>query len=155
MPDTCNHTSVGVIAERSGRYLLFQRKKFPIAKAPSAGHVDELDGIPTGKGRREESVYLDAAVRELEEETGLRVPARTLRLALTTTAKNRCRRSPVDGGDHWHLWRVYHALIPAGAETRAAPAESADLAWYTPAEISALTDLEPVWRDFLTALRII
>jgi hypothetical protein len=50
--DACNHTSVGVVAMRDGKILLFQRQKFPIAKAPCAGHVDELDGVPTGGPRR-------------------------------------------------------------------------------------------------------
>jgi len=155
MTDTCNHTSVGVIAEMGSRYLLFQRLKFPIAKAAPAGHVDELDGIPTGRGSREERIYLEAAIRELEEETGLKVRPGNLRLVLTKTTRNACRRTPVDGGEHWHLWRIYHVHIPAGSRTRPAPAESTDPAWYTPAEIAALEDLEPVWREFFETLRII
>lgn len=154
MADLCNHSSVGIIAERDGRYLLFQRKKFPIAKAPAAGHVDEYDGIPTGAAK-EEHIFRDAGVRELKEETGLRVRAGQMKLVLTVRTRNECRRETIDGARHWHLWRVYRVRVDGQQQPRGNADESDDLAWYTPTEIAALPDLEPVWRDMLKHIGII
>lgn len=149
MPDLCNHTSASVLVARDGRYALADRVKFPLFKAPSAGHVDECPGIPTGVGTHEPRIYREAAVRELEEEFGLRVRPADLRLALQVRMDNACRRQTVDGGPHWHLWRVYTVTIDSRQQTRTAADEAANLAWYTPAQIGALPDLEPVWRDML------
>jgi 8-oxo-dGTP pyrophosphatase MutT (NUDIX family) len=154
MSGLCNHTSVGVLARREDRYALFQRAKYPIAKAPCAGHVDELDGVPTG-ARSEEPAYRAAGVRELEEETGLTVRGRDLQLVLTAMYRNACRRRPVDGGSPWHLWLVYSVTIGPGQRAKANGHENTDLRWYTPQEIAALGDLEPVWRTMLTQIRII
>lgn len=155
--DTCNHSSVGVLVVQDGRYLLFQREKFPIKKAPCAGHVDEADGlsgVPVG-APSEEPAFRAAAVRELKEETGLEVRPRNLKLALTKASGNECRRPPVDGSEPWHLWRVYYTTAPAGQTPRGNAAESSGLCWYTPAEIAALPDLEPVWREMLEEIHII
>jgi 8-oxo-dGTP pyrophosphatase MutT (NUDIX family) len=105
--------------------------------------------------RGEEPIFRDAGVRELHEETGLTVRPRNLQLALTKTTPNQCRRQPVDGDRHWHLWRVYIVQITGRQQARGNADESADLRWYTPAEVRALPDLEPVWRDMLTTMRVI
>jgi len=152
--DLCNHSSVGVIVERDGKFLLFQRQKLPIAKAPAAGHVDEFDGIPTGDVT-EERTFRDAAVRELEEETGLRVRPGQMKLVLTTTRANQCRRKTIDGAKHWHLWRVYQVHVDHQQEPRGNDSESADLAWYTASEIAALPDLESVWREMFQQIGVI
>lgn len=154
MSDLCNHSSVGIIVERDGRFLLFQRQKFPIAKAPAAGHVDEYDGIPIGSAS-EERTFRDAGVRELEEETGLRVRPGLMKLVLTMTMSNVCRRKTIDGTRHWHLWRVYWVRVDSGQEPRGNADESADLAWYTASEIDALPDLEQVWRTMLKQIGVI
>lgn len=155
MTDLCNHTSVGVVARRGGRILLFQRQKFPLKKAPCAGHVDSWAGIPTGTGAAEAEYYLAEAVKELSEETGLIVRHRDLNLVHTAHYDNACRRETVDGGPPWHLWRVYTVEIGAGQTPRGNGSESKDLAWYTPAELVALPDLEPVWRDMLRQIGMI
>lgn len=147
--DLCNHTSASVLVQRDGKYALADRVKFPFFKAPSAGHVDEYPGIPKGFGAQEERIYREAAARELGEEFGLRVRPADLRLALQVRMDNACRRQTVDGGPPWHLWRVYTVTVDSGQQTRTAADEAADLGWYAPAEISALNDLEPVWRDML------
>lgn len=156
MTDTCNHTSVGVLAERDGRFLLFQRQKYPYAKAPCAGHVDEFPGVPNGSLHGEaEGIYRTAAARELEEETGLTVNLLDLHGVLTSSTFNKCRRPTVDGDRPWHYWRVYRVSIPHGQNPHGNGTESDDLRWYTPDEIRALPDLEPVWRDHLRQIRII
>src|SRR5689334_10679985 len=63
----CNNTSVGMIVERGGQYLLFRRVKKPWGYALSAGHVDEL---PSLGHPNEVSIYEQAARRELFEEVG-------------------------------------------------------------------------------------
>lgn len=154
MTDLCNHTSVGVPAVRDGKILAFQRQTWPLKLAPCAGHVDELDGIPAGTGRDEERVYADAAVRELEEEVGFRVHRNDLRHVFAGRMNNQCRRPTIDRPlPHWHYWRVYVAPIDAGQQPRGNARESADLAWYTRAELLARRDLEPVWRDILNDIK--
>lgn len=152
--DLCNHTSVGILVERDDKFLLFKRQQDPIAMAPPAGHVDEYPGVPIGSDS-EEPPFLDAAVRELREETALRVRPGQMKLVLNTTMPNQCRRSPVDGNRHWHRWRVYWVRVDDSQTPRGNGHESADLRWLTPAEIRDLTDLEDVWRAMLTQMKVI
>ncbi|MCW2901731.1 MAG: hypothetical protein JWO67_3996 [Streptosporangiaceae bacterium] len=157
MSDLCNHSSVGVVAERDGKFLLFDRQKFPKCKAPCAGHVDledGLNGVPTGADS-EEPAFRAAGVRELEEETGLRVHARDMKHALKYVAKTKCRRQSIDGDEGWHLWRVYRVQIDGWQQERGKADESANLAWFTPDEIRKLTNLEPVWGDMLRRMKVI
>jgi ADP-ribose pyrophosphatase YjhB (NUDIX family) len=150
--DLCNHTSVGVVPVRDGRILLGQRQKFPRKKAPCAGHVEELDGIPTGASG-EEPIFRAAGVRELDEEFHLHVNARDLDPVISMSTQNRCRRDTVDGGPPWHHWWVYAVTIGPGQEPRGNGSEMTGLGWYTPAEALALPDLEDVWRTFLQKAR--
>lgn len=154
MSDLCNHSSVGIVVERDGKFLLFQRQKYPIAMAPAAGHVDEYPGVPNGSAS-EKPVFLDAAVRELWEETGLVVRPGQMKLVLETTTPNECRRQTVDGGDPWHLWRVYSVRVDGSQQPRGNKDESANLRWYTPDEIRKLPDLELVWGDMLRQIKVI
>jgi 8-oxo-dGTP pyrophosphatase MutT (NUDIX family) len=128
-----------------------------VAVAPCAGHVDELAArIPTG-ARDEERFFRAAAVRELEEETGLRVRPGDLKLALNRLGGDSCHRKAgsVDG-DNWHWWLVYSVAL-TGREARhvRSNGELNDLAWRTPAELASLRNLEPIWGEFLRQLRII
>lgn len=155
MGDPCNHAVVGVLAEWNGRYLTGLRAKTPVAVAPCAGHVDELDTrIPTGAGS-EEPLFRAAAVRELEEETGLRVQPRDLRLVLNRLGGDRCHRKAASAdGDNWHWWLVYLTTFSREPTVRS-NGELTDLTWRTPAELGALRNLEPIWGEFLRELRII
>lgn len=157
MGDPCNHAVVGILATWNNRYLTGLRAKTPIAVAPCAGHVDELaTRIPTG-AKAEEPAFRTAGVRELEEETGLRVRDRDLKLVLNRLGGDRCHRKAgsVDG-DNWHHWLVFQVSF-AGKQPPAARSngELNDLTWRTPAELAALPNLEPIWREFLRQLRII
>lgn len=156
MEALCNHAVVGVLAVWNGHYLTGLRSKPPIAVAPCAGHVDELrTRIPTG-ARAEEHLFRDAAVRELEEETGLRVQPRDLKLVLNRIGGDRCHRKAgsVDG-DNWHHWLVFTVTYTGKAppEVRS-NGELTGLAWRSPQELAALSNLEPIWQDFLRQLHI-
>ena len=155
MGDRCSHAVVGVLAEWNGRYLTGLRAKTPVAVAPCAGHVDELNTrIPTGS-RDEEPFFRAAAVRELEEETGLRVRHADLRLVLNRLGGDRCHRKAgsVDG-DNWHWWLVYTVTFTAEPKVRS-NGELADLTWRSPAELAELPNLEPIWGEFFRQLRIV
>ncbi|TDD97675.1 NUDIX hydrolase [Actinomadura rubrisoli] len=157
MGDPCNHAVVGVLAVWEGRYLTGLRAKTPVAVAPCAGHVDELaTRIPTG-AHEEEPAFRAAGVRELEEETGLRVRDRDLSLVLNRLGGDRCHRKAgsIDG-ENWHHWLVFTTLFtgPQPPKVRS-NGELHDLTWRTPRELADLRNLEPIWREFLRELRII
>lgn len=155
MSGLCNHTSVGILVEdEAGRYLLFDRQKFPLCTAPAAGHVDEYDGIPDGDDYVGSQAYLDAAVRELGEETGILVRGWDLDVVLHATTRNPCGRKTVDGGPQWHAWTIY-TTTSGGQQPRGNGSESRNLAWYTPGQISGLRNLQPVWEGFMRTLGII
>ena len=103
---SCDHTSVGVLAWRSGRLLLIERRKPPVGIAPPAGHVDQHGSFEA------------AAAAELFEETGLH--SGRFDLLKSAAYRNPCRRP---GGD-WHHWRIYEAtdlwgeLHPSPSETK-------------------------------------
>lgn len=88
MNKACDHTSVGIVAEKNGAVLLIERKKFPAGFALPAGHCDG-------------DSFEAAALREFAEETGLEPLA--VEPLFTTTTQNPCRRI---GGTH-HQWQVF------------------------------------------------
>ncbi len=156
MPVKCNHTSVGVIVERAGLFLLFQRVKPPWGIAPCAGHVDANES------------FADAAVRELFEETGL--PALSWKEVWKGEVANPCRRKDGD----WHLWKVWRVTIATSAVARGKDDESQNLRWYTKTQLKHLAHrtaqyekglispegweaapgLEPVWAHILADVGI-
>ncbi len=88
---TCDKTSVALIVKNGDKILLIERKKYNPGFALPAGHQDGL-------------VAKDAALKEFEEEVGLRGEKIELRLAIPI--QNPCRR---DGGTH-HFWQVFEVL---------------------------------------------
>lgn len=139
--ELCNHTSVGILATRSGI----------LQQAPPAGLLEPGESYP------------HAAARHLADKTGL--GARTLQLRLAGIRHNQCRRI---GGDH-HRWEVFTADTFGEPQSRPEAlslwwANSRDLA-----ELAARTrqlldadagpevwqhepGLEPVWLALLTEL---
>lgn len=87
--DICDHKSVGlVVFNKEGKILLIERKNYPIAVAPPAGHLDGLS-------------FKAAAKYELRHETGLEVVK--MKLLLKTLKDNPCRRS----GGFDHYWKIF------------------------------------------------
>lgn len=155
MSRMCNHAVAAVLVEYNGRFLLLQRLTFPIFKAGPAGHVDELTHIPDGRAS-EEYVFRAAAARELEEECGVTVPAGALKLVVKGLRSDAvCARPPVDGGAHWASWYAYRVRLAREPKLTPEPGKTADLRWYTPSEIRALPDLEPVWLEIFKQAGII
>ncbi|MBI2640070.1 MAG: NUDIX hydrolase [Candidatus Sungbacteria bacterium] len=103
----CDHKSAGVLVENDEKILIIERKKFPAGFALPAGHLDS-------------DSFLDAAFRELQEETG--IEALKLELLLNEEVQNPCRR---ENGTH-HQWQVFRAsnwkgdLKPSEDETKTA-----------------------------------
>lgn len=95
MPKQCDNKSVGVIIRNGENLLLITRKNFPISFALPAGH---LDG----------DTYEEAAMREIFEETNLRVTQ--IKKICEAVLYNPCKR---EGGSH-HAWQVYEALEWSG-----------------------------------------
>ncbi|WP_329521114.1 NUDIX hydrolase [Spirillospora sp. NBC_01491] len=156
MGDLCNHAVVGVLVEWNGRYLTGLRAKAPRDIAPCAGHVDELTPRTTPKGARsEQPLFLAAGIRELEEETGLKVRPDDLKLVLNRLGGDRCHRAAgsVDG-ENWHWWMVFAVRFAQQPDVRS-NGELLDLSWNSAAELAALPNLEPIWRSHLRYLRII
>lgn len=158
MPSTCDHTSVGVLVERSGKLLLIERRKPPIGFAPPAGHVDshrDANGEPD---------FEAAARAELFEEVGLKVL--DLRLVAKGRKENTCRRI----GGSWHDWKIYRAI--ASGDVKPSAAEVKAFVWCSRRQLRSLAErtrqfqagnvsqadwtinpgLEPVWLDWLTEI---
>lgn len=155
MPQSCDHTSVGVLVFRDGKLLIINRKRPPLGLAAPAGHVDK-HGNP---GDPESSRFEMAARNELEEETGLQ--ATSLTLIGEGRKENPCRRP--DGT--WHYWRIYRA--EAAGELKPSSEETQGHLWCTREQMAELlagksiamsrgeAGLEPVWRDWFTELDIL
>lgn len=111
--------AVSVALERDGKYLLVLRAN------PPAQH---MYAFPGGRVEPDEALA-DAALRELEEETGLRAtnPRPFARFDLTSD----------DPGKSGFLLTVFLADDPGG-EARALDDAKA-VGWFTPSEIKALS----------------
>lgn len=150
----CDHTSVGVLVFQDGELLIIDRKRPPLGLAAPAGHVDK-HGDPSDS---EEKQFEQAAINELEEETGL--VATSLKLIAEERMENPCRRP--DGS--WHYWRIYQA--EATGELNPSTEETRGHFWCTRQQMKQMLDevpiqlergpagLEPVWLDWFTKINI-
>lgn len=149
----CDHTSVGMIAEKGGKILLIERQKYPFGFAAPGGHVDS------------DNTYEAAANREFEEETGLK--AVKLELLAKKRKNNPCRRE----GGTYHNWRVYK--VEAEGNLKRNFDEVKQIGWYGKKEVAKLAKktekylagettesawqkspgLEPVWYEWLGEIK--
>jgi len=154
LPKICDHTSVGMLVWRDDMLLLIQKRRFPFAFAPPAGHCDGLD-------------FEEAARSELAEEVGL--STLELKLAIEGKKENPCRRE--DGT--WHYWKIYQ--VDAEGEVVRSESETQQFVWanndllkslskktedYLNGKLSkeewdASPGLEIVWQEWLNELKII
>lgn len=159
-PKLCDHQSVGVnIWNRQDAVALLRRARHPEGMmAPPSGHIDK-HGSP-----------VQAAVTEVREELGIRIPIKALRPTIIQGRMVKNNRCPRIGGDH-HKWWVYEANEFEGV-LRPSPVETQGAGWYTrkqlqelanrtraflagkipPAEWAANPGLEPVWIGFFVEL---
>jgi ADP-ribose pyrophosphatase YjhB (NUDIX family) len=160
MTKRCDNASVGVLAERKGRWLFVWRNTFPFSVAPVSGHVFD-----------EHRCYDEAARAEMREEAGLEVES----LYLTPAGgwrPNRCRREPGPAGTG-HLWEVYTATV--SGELAPSQREVKQARWLGHAQVQLLANrtmlyaqnrvpedewrdspgIEPVWVGFLADLDLV
>lgn len=159
---TCDNHVVGVlIADDTGRLLMFQRATPPAGIAPVAGHVEHHGSV------------VDAALAEVREEVGLDVIA--LRRVHAVLLPDSCGSRDLPGPEGFdHHWTVFWATRWTG-QVCADEREARRPTWYTPAQVQALADytvsyahgtvpdtefttapgLEPVWVLHLHRLGMI
>ncbi|HCU71187.1 MAG TPA: NUDIX hydrolase [Candidatus Moranbacteria bacterium] len=155
MTKICDHTSVGILAWKEDKLLLIERKKFPFGFAVPAGHMDS------------DVSYEEAAIRELEEEVGLK--SVDLELLIEGRKENPCRR---ENGD-WHYWKIYR--METKGEIQRSLDETKQAAYLSIDEIRQLGQrtekylvgkiseeewedspgIEPVWYEWFRELKII
>lgn len=145
----CDNTSVGILVFQNDKLLLIDRKKPPFGFAAPAGHVDDHGDTEDPEEKR----YEQAALDELEEETGLR--AGELVLWAEGRMENLCRRP----GGNWHYWRIYVATEVTGT-LRPSEDETKGHFWCSGEQMSRLLGgnpvqldgreiiLEPVWKEW-------
>jgi 8-oxo-dGTP pyrophosphatase MutT (NUDIX family) len=125
------HYSVGALIERSGAYLLIERRIKPLGFAGPAGHLDEGETVQR------------ALVREVSEETNLRVTGHEF-LHEEFVPWNVCAHD-VEG----HYWYLYRCQVTGAVSVNADEAYSAQ--WLHPEELDSVT-LEPVWQYWFDQL---
>lgn len=118
MPETCDHTSVGIIVRNPQREIaVIKRRNFPIAYALPAGHCDD-------------DSYENAAKREAKEEIGIEVLAQEK--IWEGTFFNPCRRQDGD----YHNWRIFEVHEWRG--TPRAESDAQELIWLPESGIVSL-----------------
>ena len=118
------HYSAGALIKKGDKYLLIDRVKPPLGYAGLAGHIDD--------GENE----LDALIREVEEESGLKVVGHKL-LFEEELDWNWCSK-----GVKVHYWYLFECEVTGEVKRNYAETKSID--WYTKEDIQVLK-LEPVW----------
>jgi hypothetical protein len=165
----CDGASAGVmISDLEGRWLMFERVKFPPGVAPVAGHVwDEH----AGPGADPDEAYEAAARAEVAEEVGLAVVS-LVDTGIGGWRPNRCRR-PAGPAGTGHQWRIYRATVTG--ELAPSPTETRHPRWLTRAHLQQLAQvtvayargaldqedwaarpgIEPVWVQWLVQLGLV
>lgn len=154
MPKVCDHKCSGMLVWKNEKLLLIERKRFPLAFAPPAGHCDGDDFVETAK-------------KELLEEVGLEIYE--MKLLIEGRKENHCRRE--DG--IWHYWQIFEVkakgdVVGSQEETKqtkwadknelrnlAARTEEFQAGKISQADWDKNPGLEEVWYDWMKELKII
>ncbi|MCX6781726.1 MAG: NUDIX hydrolase [Candidatus Magasanikbacteria bacterium] len=128
------HFTASAVIKRDGKFLMIDRKIFPMGFACIAGHIEE--------GETPE----EALVREVQEESGLQI-VQSKKIFEEEADGNVCSR-----GISVHYWYVYECVCEG--EPALFTLEEKSIGWYTPEEIKTLT-LEPIWDYWLKKMKII
>ncbi|MEV8634365.1 NUDIX domain-containing protein [Streptosporangium sp. NPDC051023] len=167
----CDNLSVGLVIERDGAFLGFNRNTPPVGFAFPAGHVlDHGTDAPTDP-RQLLALVEKAAREEAKEEVGLTVVS--LEPVISGLWQdNACRRAPGPKGVG-HRCFVYRATVTG--EPTPSPRETRDLRWVTRADLQDLANrtadhaeglitpekfaadpgAEPVWIPLMVKLGLI
>ncbi len=119
--DPWHVTSSAIVVDPGGRVLLHKHKRLGIWLQPG-GHIDPGESCE------------EAAIREVTEETGLRTSHREAAVPLHVDLHEGPR-------GHVHLDVRWLLLAPTDAPPAPPPGESQEVAWLTPAEALARTDV--------------
>ncbi len=118
------HESVGVIVVNThNKILCMLRQIYPFAYTIPAGHLD--------KGEKPKN----AAVRELEEETGIKAGRRLKKIGKFDMTGDSCRR----GSDH-HKWNLYWLKVIDIKSVKLSD-EASDTRWYSLVELKRKDNL--------------
>ena len=109
----CHHTAGMFLGDGQGRFLFFNRAKFPYGLTPPAGHVSPAEDP------------LTAALRETHEETNV-APDFTQHLGTVDINGDECPR-----GAGMHRWDMFVGELPVGASIRINSDEGSDPVWLT------------------------
>ena len=129
---TCR--SAGMIVRHKGKILMLDRRKGVLGWACPAGHVEDGE------------YFFDCLLRELEEETGLKVSGASC--VLMADINNACKR-----GATAHYWEVYECSVDDPTVRLMEPDKHNGIGWFTPDQLLAL-ELEPVWKAIFRRLGI-
>lgn len=128
------HYSVGAIIKKGNKYLLIDRRQYPLGFAGIAGHVDE--GETPGQ----------ALIREVKEESGLDV--KNFKLIHEEEVEwNKCIHK-VRG----HYWYLFECDVKG--KPKRYKKEEKSIGWYSKKDIEKL-ELEHVWQYWFKKLGII
>lgn len=152
----CHHAVVGVLLVHQGRIAVAHRQKPPPYLAPSAGHVDQDDGLTLSTFRTpEDPAWRTAAAREVTEETGIKVEEGQLTYLMTYRATDECAKIGANGnpGGH-HTWQIFLAEVPTISRPtlRDEPGKMHGWEWRSISSLIEDVDLEPIWRVLLTEI---
>lgn len=128
------HYSAGIMVECNGKYLLMDRINPPPGFACPAGHIDE------GEDPK------DSAIRELREETGIKVKDLEF-ICEEEIPWNYCKSVAV------HYWYLYKTSVNS-EEVRIEKEEAKSLGWFSVGEIENM-NIEEVWFYWFKKLKII
>lgn len=128
------HYTSSAVIKRDGKFLMIDRKIFPMGFACIAGHIEDSE-TPE-----------EALIREVREESGLEI-IESKKIFEEEVDGNVCSR-----GISVHYWHVYECVC--GGEPVLFSLEEKSIGWYTPEEIKTM-DLEPIWDYWLKKMKII